>query len=127
MRLGWIAPILKTLYQDRLTIYRYLTSTNTDGTTKVADNPTAIISDVPCRISFESMDSPGQMTESSNPISLSPKLFVGPEINILAGDRLSIARKDDQGTTHEVYVGLAGKANWFPTHQEVLFLKEGDA
>lgn len=127
MDLGVFAPILEGFYTDEVTIYRYITFTDTDGATQYELSETPVYSSVPCRISFPGMENPKDVTIDSVPLSYSPKLFLSPTIKVLPGDFVVIKRLDGKGKTLKMYRGELGQSNMFPSHQEVRFNYKEDA
>lgn len=127
MKTAWVSKYAKRLYTDRMNVYGHTGAVGADGTTSITRNTTPTYTAAECRISFEGEDSAGGMTESSNPISLSPKIFCAPTITLPAGAYIVLERKGDDGSTIATYRGTVGLANVYPSHQEILFIQESDA
>lgn len=122
MKLGGTKTILSMLYDDKMDVSRYITSTNLDGTTETSMNPEKVYENIPCRVSFSNVsDSPDDVQVDSNPVDFSPRLFCSPDIALATGDYIEVKRKDDKGNTILVYKGNIGMPAWYSNHQEVKF------
>lgn len=121
MRLSGFLTIVESLFTDRVDVYHYDTSVNSDGTTSVGLPDVPDIANVKCRISFSSSDSPKDSEVDETPVKFSPKLFVPVGTEIKAGDFVVARRVGDGGDVLATYRGTVGMPNQFVTHKEVLF------
>ena len=106
-----IKTALRTLWLDMCTIYEY-------QPVKRENRPTiheevAIIVDEPCKLSFAGLSSVNQ-TDAGAEIVQTAKLFIDEELNIKAGSKIVIKRKDK-----EFIYGCSGEAGIFTNHQEI--------
>lgn len=113
--------IIESQFKDKVSIYRYVTGKNADGTTYTNREPTPVSIDVPCKISYLNFDSPNPDEVDTNLVLLNPKLFVGVDTDVKAGDYLKIDVLDMQGEIIGTYEGTAGLPNIYVTHKEILF------
>jgi hypothetical protein len=121
--------VLALLWNDRMDI-----TTTEEDASGIGDN--AVYpevpqqTDVPCRISFSSKDTAKSNNELREPISLNPTIFCAPDVNIIAGDKITVRRCHADGTVYETFKGCAvisGKPNKWDNHQEVELDISGDA
>lgn len=128
MKLGKIGSIFSSLmYTDRLSVYKYTTSENADGTTKTTREEVPVIADTPCRISFKSKDSSGSSNEMLNKKRVETIIFCDLGVNVDKGDKLVAKRIGDDGTVLATYEGLAGLPNVYVSHKEIVLLEVGEA
>ena len=128
MKLSGFSQILEGLYTDKLNISRFVDVVNEDGTQGVALSTTPIYENVPCKISFGSMDNPDGATEDKNPERLQLKLFCKANVDIQKGDTITAIRMSDDGVTVlKTYKGIANLPAQYVTHKEVLIMQVGDA
>lgn len=108
----------RLLYADRMTISRQAPVRDEYGGD--AYEKWDLQADVPCRLS-QKRQSELAVTEGTAPYEQRLKVFVGPEIDVMANDVLTV--------THEgqVYVLRAGLPFRYPTHQEIPVTLEEDA
>lgn len=127
MKLSGFAGIITTMFNDKMSIRRYEKSENNDGTTstKLSENP--IYTDIPCRISFSSDESPKDSEVDEVPIRNVPKIFCKLDVDIQAGDIVTVNRYDDDGYIIATYEGKVGLPSVFITHKEALFSIERSA
>jgi len=124
-----ISDILKKLYEDSLTINRYTKVTNPiDGTTGIELDDIPVITGVPCRISFGDTDNPEKGKEESNPIYMEIKIFCGSDVDIRVGDKLTVKRMGNDGTTIlATYTGTANLPHIYISHKEFAITEVGVA
>jgi len=72
---------IESLYDSTCNIYEYGRFKNEDGITQTGLNPDPIVTNQPCRLSFESIK-PTNQTETVAKIAQSIKLFIAPELEI---------------------------------------------
>lgn len=86
----------------------------TDEVTKLTKDEEMIVqSNIPCKLSFESIQSAFQSATAAS-ISQGVKIFCSPDITVKAGSKLTITQ--DNVTT--VYT-KSGVSAVYPTHQEI--------
>lgn len=110
---------LEEWYEDRMTVYRWQEYTTPWNETK--QDYITIHTDLPCRISQKTLAVNGQ-TDAYNQVTHQTKLFVSPDVEIVHGDKISVTRIG--GVEFE---GWAGDPFPYPTHQELILLKEKPA
>lgn len=127
MKLEGFSGILVSMFTDKMDISRYEEKVNEDGTTDtvMADSP--VYTDVMCRISFSTDESPRDSAVDDVPIKNVPKIFCKREVDIRAGDYVTIRRFDDNGNVIATYSGKVGLPSVFITHKEALFSIERSA
>jgi hypothetical protein len=104
------------LYTDTANVYGYTTTTTPAGITRKGKATEPTISNMPCRISQKSINSPIQNhTESNNTISYEIKMFCPPEYEIKAGSKIEITRCGKVIIIYET-----GEPFIYPTHQEII-------
>jgi len=103
---------IERLYDDRVTIRRFVEIEKPSGETALSKEPVPIYEEQPCRISQKSLAVNGQ-TEAQNNISYETKLFISPDVEIRQGDQILVSR---QGV---VRTYTAGEPFLYPTHQEI--------
>nr|DAK69457.1 MAG TPA: head closure knob [Caudoviricetes sp.] len=114
--------ILKDLlYGDKMSVYRYIQEIKEDGSKVSNINPNKVLEDVPCKLSFSSLDS-SNIGEMINGVEYITKIFVGLEYEIKSGDILEVERI--KGKRQEIYKGYAGKPNIYDNHQEIELIEK---
>lgn len=127
MKLSGFAGIITTMFNDKMSIRRYEKSENNDGTTSTELSENPIYTDIPCRISFSSDESPKDSEVDEVPIRNVPKIFCKLDVDIQAGDIVTVNRYDDDGHIIATYEGKVGLPSVFITHKEALFSIERSA
>lgn len=127
MRLGDFSGIISTMFTDKMSVNRYQDKENPDKTTDTILSDTPIYSDVPCRVSFASRENPDDNELDNTPVKISPKIFCGKDVDIKAGDFVTVKRFDDDGNVTASYSGKIGMPSVFITHKEALFVIEESA
>lgn len=112
---------IEKFYTDRATIYQYQKVKDpVTKETKLALVP--VYSDRPCRISQKALAQNVQ-TEAQNDIRYETKLFIAPELEIVQGDMLEVARGRITAKGWEPISATrkytAGEPFIYTTHQEV--------
>lgn len=100
------------LYEDSCTVYEL--QPVKDEETKITGNvPVAVHEDVPCKLSFESMDAaiPGEAAVKT----VSVKLFIAPEIAINPGSRIDVEHGGER-----ISYKRSGVPAIYSTHQEIM-------
>ena len=108
--------LLERTYEDLLSIYR---SENVDVGSITKKEWVCKYSEILCALSYGGGDKSSQ-SESVNRIEYDAKIFVAPETDILAGDRLRVTRC---GRILEFEV--VGRPAVHPTHQDVKVRERG--
>ena len=119
MRLAGLGKLFAMMYDDRMDIYRTAKSNNDDDTTDISYNPEPLYQDIPCRLSFSSDDTGSDSEVDRNPVAFSPKLFCAADVDIKAGDYVTVRRLSDEGVVMRTYKGQVAMPTWYATHQEV--------
>lgn len=128
MKIGGTAKFLETLYTDRMDVYRYTKVQNEDGTIETPLVLVPELADQPCRLSFNTQDSPKDYKVDEVPIIFVPKLFFKPNTPLLANDYVVVRRMmEDEVTVAQLYKGNIGLPAWYPNHQEALYLIDRSA
>lgn len=121
MKLTGLGTFFTILYDDRMDIYRTSKATNDDDTTDISYQPTPLYTDIACRVSFSSDDTGTDSEVDRNPVKFNPKLFCGADVDLQAGDYVTVRRYADNGSVTQVYQGQVGRPSWYATHQEAFF------
>ena len=119
MRLAGLGKLFAMMYDDRMDIYRTAKSNNDDDTTDISYNPEPLYQDIPCRLSFSSDDTGSDSEVDRNPVAFSSKLFCAADVDIKAGDYVTVRRLSDEGVVMRTYKGQVAMPTWYATHQEV--------
>lgn len=127
MKLSPFGALLETMYVDTMTVYRYTTSTNSDGTTSIKLSPNAVYTDIPCRISATKPDNSESSLVDKNPQRAEIKIFCSTQYGIHKGDKIVAKKKQDDGTTLITYTGTSNLPLIYVTHTEVVLVDVGDA
>lgn len=122
MKLGDFSGIITTMFTDKMDINRYVDQSNEDGTTETVLPKLPIYTDVACRISFLSEESPKDGTVDDNPVKANPKIFCKTTADVQPGDFITVRRLDDAGNVMATYSGQIGLPSTYITHKEALFL-----
>ena len=129
MDLSSYASFFEILYQDEMDVTSMESSTDSDGATTNAYPETPQQVNIPCRISLSSKDSPLQSSPYEK-VELNPVIFCALGVQIQPGDKITVRRKHENGTTYDTYEGLvsiSGRPNRWSTHQEFELDMKGDA
>lgn len=118
MKLAGLGKLYGMLYDDRMDIHRTEESDNEDSTVDISYEPSAVYTNVKCRLSFESDDTGVDSEVDRVPVKYSPKLFCGADVDLKAGDYVVIRRYTDSGVVRRVYEGVVSEPSWYTTHQE---------
>lgn len=118
MKLAGLGKFMAILYNDRMDIYRTVKSENNDDTIDVSYNPEPLYRDLSCRLSFSSDDTGSDSEVDRNPVRSSPKIFCGAEVDLKAGDFVTVRRYADDGSVVQTYQGQVAQPSWYSTHQE---------
>lgn len=127
MKLGGFAPIIASLFTDKMDINRYVDSPNSDGTTDTKLSETPVYTDIPCRISFATDENPRDKEVDNVPLKNVPKIFCKLDTDIKSGDFITVRRYNDDGEVVATYAGKVGLPSVFITHKEALFSIERSA
>ncbi len=100
------------LYEGICTVYEY--KSTKDPITKIShEEETAIIENLPCRLSYENINAAVQ-TDSAAAVSQGVKLFTSPEADIKSGSKIVVTQN---GITEEYRA--SGEPAFYSTHQEI--------
>lgn len=102
---------IESTFRGTMSVYEY--GTKRDEKTKLQrSGETCILTDVPCKVSFESSTSAAQ-TDTAAKLSQSIKVFVSPNVEIKPGSKL-LVQQDGTETAYK----CAGQPAIYPTHRE---------
>jgi hypothetical protein len=107
----WKSAVEK-LYTDRCTVYGFTEVTKANGSTGF--ELAALHSDIPCRLSFQTIANTDQTSKADLIIQVA-KLFVSPNIEIKAGSRIDVLRGGET-----MKYKSSGKPAVYATHQEIV-------
>lgn len=127
MKLSGFSPIITTMFTDKMDIRRYVDKDNDDGTTDTVMSDSPIYTNVPCRVSFSSEDNPRDNEVDDVPVKNIPKIFCKVDVDIKAGDLITVKRFDDDNNVIATYTGKLGLPSTYITHKEALFSIEESA
>lgn len=127
MRLGDFAKIITTTFADKMSINRYVDKETEDGSTETILPDEPIYTDVPCRISFSFDESPKDREVDEVPVKNICKVFCSTNVDIRAGDFVTVNRFDDDRNVIATYSGKMGLPSVFITHKEALLSIERSA
>ena len=122
MKLGAFSGIITTMFTDKMDITRYVEQENPDGTTETALPDIPLYTDISCRISFVSEESPKDGAVDDTPVKSIPKVFCKIDADVQAGDYITLRRIGDGGNVVATFSGQIGLPSIYPTHTEALFL-----
>lgn len=111
------ADILAMTYFHTCTIYRPVKHTE-DGITR--QKYQAVYTDIPCAVSSGGGSSEGR-NEESQPVEYTDTLFVRPEIDVRAGDKVEAKIYEDRIS----FLSLEGRR--YPSHRQVPLIYKGRA
>lgn len=128
VRLSVASKVLSKLYTDKLHVYRHTEVLNEDGTTSVDKDLSQVLTDIPCRISHQQLDSSDTFTEVANVREVEIKVFCNTTVEVRKGDKLVVERVDDvDGTVLQSFTGYASQPFKFASHQEIVLSESGVA
>ena len=104
-----IGEAMQAFDTDKMDIARRQTIENPDGTTGETSINVPIYTDVPCHISFESVDNPDPNTAETRPIIKALKISCNTDIDLQNGDLITANKLDNSGNTIESYIGVVGE------------------
>lgn len=109
---------LEMLYTDICTVSEYRDVENPE--TCITSKKIVIVAEnVPCRLSFKTIQSAGDGEAPS--VSMSTKLFIAPDIAINAGSKIAVTRN---GVT-TIYI-RSGEPARYTNHQEIMLELEDE-
>jgi hypothetical protein len=118
MKLTGLGSFFTVLYDDRMDIYRTSKEVDDDNTTNISYNPKPLHTDIRCRLSFSSDDIGADSEVDRNPVRFNPKLFCEADVDLQAGDFVTVRRYADDGSVKHTYQGQVARPSWYSTHQE---------
>lgn len=102
---------LEMLFEDKCNVFEYVKEKQPNGST--AHKEKLVLADIPCRISFKTVNQTVEGAKSSTPVQ-SIKLFIPNDITIKDGSKLEITRQGE--TTAYKNSGVVSK---YATHSEL--------
>lgn len=94
---------------DKMDIGRRQLIINPDGTTGEVEPTTPLYSDVPCHISFNSIDNPNPNTAPTRPIIEALTINCPVDIDLQNGDYITAYKLAYNGNVLETYTGVIGE------------------
>ena len=114
-RLEWAREKAKKnfelLFEDKCNVFEYVKEKQPNGST--AHKERLVLADIPCRISFKTVNQTVEGAKSSTPVQ-SIKLFIPNGINIKDGSKLVITRQGE-ATAYK----NSGVLSKYATHSEL--------
>ena len=104
---------IESLYDGKCTITEYQKIKKENKSTGFQD--VVVLEDVPCRLSFKTIDSTNQTDTAASAVVQITKVFLAPEIQVKPGSKLTITQND---VTTEYQ--SSGKPAVYSTHQEIV-------
>ena len=105
--------ILASLWQDKCTIYVQTASKN-QTTKRTEFTETALVTDEPCKLSFNSADTIVSIENNVSALDQTVKLFMSNETTVPAGSKVAVTRA---GKTY--HYRSSGEPKAFTFHQEI--------
>lgn len=118
-----ISSYIEKTYKDKLTIIRYVSTENADGTTGEVQDPSEDLVDIPCRISMLKPDERDGDTPDADGTFTRVKIFLNPKYPVFKSDRL-IADQYLEGVKVQSFEGRAGDPFIYDLSQEVVLVEK---
>lgn len=124
---GVMAPILGEYFDtDVMDIGRSTLVTLPDGSTSVTDPKVPIYTNVPCHISFDTVDNPDPVSVGSIPIIQALRINCAVGIDLQNADYVTARKLAADGTALEEYTGTIGAPATSQSRQTALMaLRQG--
>ena len=103
---------IERLYDGSCTVYEKQKIKNSDGSTSFTSM--AALVDIPCRLSYKSVDSISSNDDLSATSAQAVKLFLSPDVDMKPGSRVEVTQNG--GTENYKFSGQPAR---YATHQEV--------
>lgn len=117
-----LSSYVEKTYKDKLTIIRYVSVENADGTTGEAQDHAEDLVDIPCRISMLKPDERDGDTPDVDGTFTRVKIFLSPIYTVFKSDRL-IADQYLEGVKVQSFEGRAGDPFIYDLSQEVILVE----
>jgi len=117
-----LSSYVEKTYKDKLTIIRYVSVENADGTTGELQDPSEDLVDIPCRISMLKPDERDGDTPDVDGTFTRVKIFLSPRFHVLKSDSL-IANQYLEGVKVQSFKGRAGDPFIYDLSQEVVLVE----
>ena len=104
---------IESLYDGKCTITEHQKVKREDKSTGFKD--VVVLKDVPCRLSFKTINITNQTDTGASAVTQITKLFLAPEIQVKPGSKLTITQNN--ATTE---YKSSGKPAFYSTHQEIV-------
>lgn len=104
-----IGNAMKAFDTDKMDIGRRQEIVNPDGTSGETEPTTPIYTNVPCHISFVTLDNPDPNTAPTRPILKALKISCSIDIDLQNGDYITAYKLANDGSTIETYIGVIGE------------------
>lgn len=114
---------MKYFYTDRLTIVRYKTVTNLDGTSGQEIDDAQELHDIPCHIVVLKEDQRNMVNTDVDDVEARFKLFVSPNVTIRKSDKLTVDKYLGK-TKVQSYMGKASDPVFYDLAQEIILLEK---
>ena len=105
--------VLESLYDGKCTITEHQKIKKENKSTGFQDK--VVHKDVPCRLSFKTIDNTNQTDTAASAVVQITKVFLAPEIQVKPGSKLTITQND---VTTEYK--SSGEPAFYSTHQEII-------
>lgn len=103
----------KLMYLDTVAVYRLSQTKSDDGFDDYTESETAVLQDIPCKLSQYGKDMLMSKTAESATVQIDLRLCCAPDVDIRENDHLVVTH---QGQTFNLY---AGTRFAYPTHQAI--------
>lgn len=129
MKLSRFRKLLNPMYTDRMTVLRHVEVENEDGTAGIELQEPALLTGVPCRISYVADDSSDKSEQDRNSLHKTIKVFCASDVDVHKGDELvlTIVRGEGLSTNVHTLKGIANDARLYESHLEIILAHKGDA
>lgn len=118
-----LSSYIEKTYKDKLTIIRYVSIENADGTTGEVQDPSEDLVGIPCRISMLKPDERNGDTPDADDTYTRVKIFLNPKVRVSKSDRL-IADQYLEGVKVQSFEGRAGDPFIYDLSQEVVLVEK---
>ncbi len=104
---------LESLYDGICTVTEYRKIKNGNGSTGFEE--VVVLEDLPCRLSYKTVDSTSQVENGASAAVQRITLFLAPDVEIAPGSKITVTQNDVTAEYQH-----SGKAAVYSTHQEIV-------
>ena len=104
---------IESLYSGKCTVTEYQKIKKKNKST--AFQEVVVLEDIPCRLSFKTINSTSQTDTAASAVGQVTKIFLAPEIRVKPGSKLTVTQN---GVTTEYK--SSGEPAFYSTHQEII-------